>query len=329
MKVLSISPSFGHFDKSPLGLLEQSGFEVDLWPASEQLTMDEVLMRVAAYNALIPGTFPITAELLDAAPKLKLLALASAGFDNIDLKAATERGIVITNCPAANHQAVAELAIGFMFALARKITHADAEVKVGGWPRLVGRQIGGKTLGIVGMGRIGKEVAKMALALGMKVVAFDIFPDKAFSKQFGVKFCDLKELMALADFVSLHVVSTDKTAGMIDEKMLREMKPTAYLVNLSRGRVLDESALYKVLSDGAIAGAGLDVFVDEPPSPDHPLLTLSNVITTPHMGGYTYEAVSNTGMTCAHSIIDFYCGRIPENIVNQAAFEMYTQKQQK
>lgn len=320
-KVFSISPSFGKYDKSPLELLKQNGFEVDLWPASERLTMDEAKVRVANYNVLIPGTFSVTAELLDAAPNLKMLALASAGFDNIDLDAATERGILVTNCPAANHQAVAELAIGFIFALARKIVYADTEVKNGRWSGIFGYQVTGKTLGIVGMGRIGKEVAKIAVAMGMRVIAFDIYPDTEFSKQYDVKYCDLQEVISNADFVSLHVVSNEKTAGLINEKMLRKMKPSAFLINLSRGRVLDESALYKVLSDGAIAGAGLDVFVDEPPSPDHPLLTLQNVITTPHMGGYTYEAVSNTGMNCAHSIVDFYSGQKPNNVVNNAVLE--------
>ncbi len=296
--------------------MEQKGFSINLLQEGEKLTTEYISSRLHEYDALIPGTYPITAELLNAAPNLKIIAMAGAGTDHIDLVAATERGIVVTNVPGTNNKAVAELAMGFIFSLARDIVKADSEVKRGKWPRIIGHQVEGKTLGIVGMGQIGKETAKMAKALGMRVLAFDAFPDMEFSCHYDIEFCELGELMESADFISVHVPLMKETEGLIDEKKLRVMKPTSYLVNLSRGRVVDESALYKVLSEKVIAGAALDVFAEEPPNKS-PLLSLPNVFTTPHMGGYTYDALQEIGMGCALSIVDVLSGRKPKNIVNK------------
>jgi D-3-phosphoglycerate dehydrogenase len=314
-KIWSISPSFGRFVKSPITYLEQNGFSIDLLHEKEKLTLEHVLSKVQAYDALIPGTFPVTAEIINSSPNLKIVAMAGSGVDHIDIDAATKRGVMITNVPGTNSKAVAELAIGFVFALAREIVLANNEVKHGKWHYITGRQVGGKTLGIVGMGKIGKELAKLALSLNMKVIAFDAFPDIEFSSLHGIEFCELEELMKFSDFISIHVPLIKETDGLIDEKKLRAMKPTAYLMNLSRGRVVDESALYNVLSEKAIAGAALDVFAEEPPQKS-PLLSLANIITTPHMGGYTYEALHEIGMGCARSIVDLFNGRKPENIVN-------------
>jgi D-3-phosphoglycerate dehydrogenase len=315
-KIWSLSPSFGHVIKSPIIFLEENGFVVDLLVKNIKLRMEDALLTIPEYDALVPGLFSITAELMDAAPNLKIIAMAGAGVDHIDVAAATKRGILVTNVPGTNNQAVAELAIGFVFALSRNIASADKEVKAGSWPRITGQEVKGKTLGIVGMGQIGKEVAKMALSLGMKVLAFDAFPDHEFAKRYKVKFFHLQELMPLADYVSVHVPLLKETTGLINEKMLRSMKPTAYLINLSRGRVVEESALYKVLKEKTIAGAALDVFAEEPPI-NSPLLSLSNAVTTPHMGGYTFEALQQIGMGCARNIADYFDGITPENVVNK------------
>lgn len=319
-KIWSISPSFGHFIKSPVVYLEKNGFSVELLRDNEKVTIDSATEKIKGCAALIPGTFPITEALLNTSNNLKIIAMAGTGVDHIDLSAATRKGIVVTNVPATNNKAVAELAMGFIFTLARNIVQADRDVKRGKWPRVTGRQVGGKTLGIVGMGQIGLELAKLAISLGMKVLAYDAYPNAEVALKVGFVFCELKTLMIESDFVSVHVPLTNGTKNLIDEKSLHLMKPTAYLLNLSRGGVVNEMALFNVLSENLLAGAALDVFVDEPPK-NSQLLGLSNVITTPHMGGYTYEALEEIGMSCARGIVDLFNGKKPANVVNDEVFE--------
>lgn len=319
-KIWSISPSFGHFIKSPLTYLEQNDFVIELLRENEKVTFDYALEKIKDCVALIPGTYPISEELINAASNLKIIAMAGTGVDHIDIAAATRKNVVVTNVPATNNKAVAELAMAFVFALARNIVQADSDVKRGQWPRITGRQVGGKTLGIVGMGQIGLELAKLAISLGMKVLSYDAYPNAKFSKEFGFEFCDLDLLLSSSDFVSVHVPLTKQTKNLIDENNLRKMKSTAFLLNLSRGGVVNELALYNVLSQKLLAGAALDVFIDEPPK-NCPLLGLSNVISTPHMGGYTYEALEEIGMTCARGIVDLCNGKTPANIVNKELYK--------
>ncbi len=318
-KIWSTSPSFGFYAKEPVAFLEDKGYVVELVSPSSKLSEEEALATVADCAAVISGFFPITRKLMEAAPELKVVAMHGAGVNHIDVAAASERKIMVTNAPGMNRNAVAELAVGLYLSLARQIPATHIEVQQGGWPRVIGSQILGKTLGLVGLGAIGKTVAEKAMSMGMKVVAFDMMPDQAFVEKAGIQMLTLPELMASADYVSVHVPLTPDTEALVGYEELAAMKPTAYLANLSRGKVVDEEALYRILSEKKIAGAALDVFADEPPA-GNPLLGLDTVITTSHMGGYTIEALTDVGMSCAQSIVDCLEGRKPEYLVNADAF---------
>ncbi|MCG8566180.1 MAG: phosphoglycerate dehydrogenase [Desulfobacterales bacterium] len=315
-RVWSLSPSFGHTPTPALDYLADKGCEVALYPAGERPVMDAVLKEIDRYDALVPGLFPITAEVVNAAKKLKVISMAGAGFSHIDLEAAARKGIMVTNAPGTNHHAVAELAIGFVFALARDIAGANHAVKSGQWPKFVGSQIRGKTLGVLGTGLIGKEVALRGLGLGMSVVAHDLFEDTAFAKAHGISYLPLDQVLACSDFLSIHMPLTPETRGIIGADALSAMKPSACLINLSRGSVVDETALCRALKDKEIAGAALDVFENEPPG-DNPLLGLDNLLATPHMGGYTREALESVTMICAENIVNALEGRTPDHLLNQ------------
>jgi D-3-phosphoglycerate dehydrogenase len=315
IKVLSTSPTFGYYVQEPVDYLKTRGSTLDLVPQGKKLSQEELIQAIGEYDAAIVGVEKITASIIQAARKLKVIAKHGAGVDNIDVKAASGRGIVVTSAPGANSDSVADLTMGLFLSLARRIPFADQSIRTGGWPRLVGSQIFRKVLGIIGLGDIGKKVAKRAAGFEMKVNAYDVFRDEAFAQQWGITYLPLDELLATADFISIHVPSIPATFKMIGERELRLMKKEAFLVNISRGDVLDEEALYRVLKERSIQGAALDVFSSEPPK-ESPLLTLDNVVLTPHMGAYTYEALRETGMICVQGIVDIFEGRRPRFVVN-------------
>ncbi len=318
-KIWSTSPSFGFFNSKPINFLESRGYRVDLFPQNKKLSNAEALSLITDCDAVVSGLFPITRELITAAPRLKVIAMHGVGVNHIDVAAASEKKIAVTNTPGLNRHAAAELAIGLYLSLARRIPSTHQKVKEGQWPLVLGTQIMDKTLGIVGLGMVGKTVAQRAMAMGMKVVAYDIMPDQTFADETGTRFLPLLRVMAEADFVSIHVPLMPTTTGLIGEKELTAMQPKAYLVNLSRGKIVNEQVLYRMLADRRIAGAALDVFEIEPPV-GNPLLDLDQVIVTSHMGGYTMEAMSAVGMTCAQSIADVLEGKRPEFCVNSEIF---------
>lgn len=210
---------------------------------------------------------------------------------------------------------MADLTFDLFLSLARSIPFADRTVKEGKWPRLVGVQVNGKVLGIIGLGQIGKKVATRASGFDMKILAYDVVKDEAFAKQCGITYCSLNELLANADFVSIHIPLIPTTRGLIGERQLKLMKKDSFLVNISRGEIVDEEAIYQALKEERIRGAALDVFSCEPLG-ESPLLKLDNVISTPHMGGYTLEALKETGMICVRGIVDVLEGRQPQFAVN-------------
>ncbi len=313
--ILSTSPTFGYYANEPLEYLRNHGCKVDLVPQGKKMYEEELRENIRECNAMIVGVEHITAAIIQASKKLKVIAKHGAGVDNIDLEAASGKGIVVFSAPGANSEAVADLTIGLFLSLARNIPFADRSVKGGGWPRIVGTQLNGKVLGIIGLGQIGKKVAKRALGFDMRVLAYDVFKDESYSQKSGITYLSLDEVLSKSDFLSIHVPLTLSTRRLIDERKLRLMKEGAFLVNISRGDIVDEEALYQVLKEGKISAAALDVFYQEPPK-ESPLLTLDNVIVTPHMGGYTFEALKETGMICARGIIDVLEGRRPQFIVN-------------
>ncbi len=313
-RIVSTSPSFGKFVSEPIELLRRSDCEVELRP--DLKTESDIAKNLKDADAVIVGFEPITAKVVTAARKLRVVAKHGAGVDNIDLGAATEAGVLVLSAVGVNSEAVAEFTIGLFLALARSIPAADRQVRTGGWPRIAGAELAGKTLGIIGLGQIGRLVAARLAAFDMRILAYDAFQTPEAAHKLGVELTPLDSVLAEADYVSLHVPLTDRTRGMIGADQLRRMKKGAFLVNVSRGGIVDEQALYAALKARELGGAALDVFETEPPG-QSPLFELENFIAAPHMGGYTIEAVTETGMVCARGILDALGGRKPDTTVNK------------
>ena len=260
----------------------------------------------------------VTASLLSAAPRLVVVGRAGVGVDNIDVSAATERGVYVVNAPLGNIVAAAEHTIALALALLRKIPEADRAIRAGEWTRskLIGRELRGKTLGLVGIGRVGSEVARRAAGFEMKVIAHDPFATEASARAAGATLVELDELFARADVISLHTPLTDKTRGLINAASLAKMKPTAVLINASRGEVVDAQALADALAAGTIAGAALDVFAPEPLAADSPLRSAPRTVLTPHIAGSTSEAQVNVAVDVVRQVLDILEGRPARYAVN-------------
>ena len=314
-RVLSTSPTFGFYVSEPVEYLKSHGCEVDLTPQGKKVTEQDLVNMGGRYDAMIIGLEKVTASVLQASAKLKAVAKHGAGVDNIDVKTATDRKVVVLSAPGTNADAVADLTIGLFLSLARSIPWADRSVKQGGWPRVVGVQMNEKVLGIIGLGLIGKKVAQRATGFGMKILGYDVIKDEEFARKWGVTFVPLEEILKQADFISIHVPLIPSTRRLIGSKELQQMKKDAFLVNISRGDIVDEEALYQALKEKRIRGAALDVFSQEPIGAS-PLLQLDNLISTPHMGAYTVEALRETGMICVRGIVDVLEGKVPQFAVN-------------
>jgi phosphoglycerate dehydrogenase-like enzyme len=270
---------------------------------------------LARADGWIAGLETIDSAVLDVAPRLRVIARYGVGIDNVDLDAARRRGIAVTNTPGANAESVAELTIAFVGALARSVVPASAAVRTGGWPRVEGVGIAGKILGLLGLGAIGREVARRGRALGMEVLAHDpaLTPDEI--RATGAEPASAEEVVARADFLSLHVPVLPETRGMVDAQLLARMRPGAFLINAARGELVDEEALADALESGHLAGAALDSLTAEPPPPDHRLLALHNVIVTPHVGAHTDAATIEMGRGALADCLAVLDGRPPRNPV--------------
>lgn len=293
-RVLIGSRSFGKAAPEHIERLRQAGCEVVPNTQGRAYRAAELIEALAGVDAMITGTDELTAEVINAADQLKTIAKHGVGLDNIDVAAAKARGIVVTATPGAIQDSVADLALALLLALARQIIPAHNSTQAGGWQRLQGWELRDKVLGLVGLGRIGQEVGRRAQAFGMRVIAFDPYPDQAFALQHKVDFVPLDELLRTADVVSIHAGGVEGDAPLIGATELRLMKPTAVLINTARGYLVDEAALTTALAGGRLAGAGLDVFGTEPPT-GSPLLELDNVVLTPHIGGQTEEGLLRMG----------------------------------
>jgi len=320
LKVLVTSTSFGKMVKEPVELLSNQSYEIIWNKLGRPLKEKEVMERVKGIDAYIAGLDDITARAIEAADKLKVISKYGAGVDNIDIKAATKKKIVVTNTPEANTEAVADLTFGMILAIARYIPQADRSTKQGEWRKFFGRGISGKTLGIMGMGRIGKAVTRRAKGFRMKVIYWDCRRETNIEKEAQAEYVDLRTLLQKSDFVSLHLTLTKETTGLIGKEELKLMKPRAFLINTARGPIVNENALYECLRDKVIAGAAVDVYSNQPPK-DSSLLSLDNIITTPHMGAYTYESIMNMGMMSVKNVIDVLNKRRPKHVVNPEVYE--------
>ena len=275
-----------------------------------RLMSADVVVNVQRFN-----TFD--RALLEVLPRLKLLALFGTGTDKVDLAAATDLGIVVTNTPAATSISVAELNMGLLLDVARSITFSDHKVREGVWHSEFGMQLRGKTIGLVGLGAIGGEVAGMAKAFGMRVIGWSFRNDPERAARLGVDLVDLDELLRTADVISLHVRNTPEAAGMIGRREIDLLKPGAILINTARAAIVDQGALIEALNTGRIAGAGLDVHMEEPLPPDNPWVKMDNVVLTPHSGAMTRDAFDQEAVIGVDNVAAFLEGK-PTNVVNPA-----------
>ncbi|MDQ3812839.1 MAG: phosphoglycerate dehydrogenase [Armatimonadota bacterium] len=282
------------------------------------LKEDELVAEVPRYDALmVRSQTKITRPVIEAASKLQIVGRAGVGVDNIDVDAATERGVIVVNSPAGNTVAVAELTLGMMLALVRRLVPASLSMARGEWKRskFLGNQLYGKTLGVIGVGRIGVEVTRRAQSFGMKILGYDPFLTSERARQLNIEATTIDEILKRSDFISLHVPLTKETKNLINRESIATMKDGAYIVNCARGGVIDEAALYEALKSGKLGGAGLDVFEQEPPQ-DSPLRELENVVLTPHLGASTEEAQVEVALDVARQIVEVFSGRPPQSAVN-------------
>lgn len=314
MKVICTSPSFAKYDKTPIEDLQKHGFEYLSFPAD--VSLDELKPHLSDTVAIIVAFTQINELFLSLAPNLNIVCKHGVGVDNIDLAATQKHQIWVTNVPNANKHAVADFALTLLLGAARQLPQACAKTKKGEWPRIFATDAYGKTIGILGLGNIGKQVALRAKGFNMQILAYDPYPDLDFAKQHAIQFVSLDQLTEQSDFISIHMPLIESTHHLFDLARIKTMKKSAFLLNLSRGGIVDERDLYHALSQNMIAGAASDVFVEEPLT-SHPLFTLDNFIGTPHIAGYTDGAVSAIGTMCVQNIINTILnGKRPENVVN-------------
>jgi glyoxylate reductase len=299
--------------------------DVFVWPDDEPPPHDELVRRAAESDALLTLlTDPIDATVLDTGKRLRIVAQMAVGYDNIDVAAATERGVLVTNTPGVLTETTADLAFALLLATARRVVEGDRLVRTGGWKTwhpsfLLGRDVHGATLGIVGLGQIGLAVARRARGFDMRILCHDRVPNPGAEAEVGSEHVDLERLLRESDFVSLHVPLSPETRHLIGERELSLMKPTAVLVNASRGAVVDQQALYAALKDGRIAAAGLDVAEVEPIPLDDPLLTLNNVVITPHVGSASVATRAKMAEMAVESILQAFRGETATHCVNPEA----------
>ncbi len=297
-------------------VLKNAGLELVYHGLPAQLEEEQLLAALDGVEASLAGSEPYTARVLAAHPRLRVIARVGVGYDAVDVEAATRQGIAVCIAPGTNQGSVAEHTFALLLALTRQLVPQHLGVKAGAWPRGTTVPLRGQTIGVAGLGRIGKAVASRALAFEMNVIAHDPFPDTTWAAQHGIPLVSFEELLRRSDVVTLHMPAMPQTARIINARTLALMKPTAFLINTSRGAVVDEAALYEALKAGRLAGAGLDVFEKEPPG-DNPLLRLDNVVLTPHTAGGDWRSRDEMALSAAQAIVSLYRGEWPaEKVVN-------------
>ncbi|OYT43905.1 D-glycerate dehydrogenase [Candidatus Bathyarchaeota archaeon] len=309
--------------------LLKSKFEVEVWPEETPPPKSLLIEKVKEIDGLCCLlTDKIDKEVIEAAGEnLKVISQVAVGYDNIDVEAATRKGIYVTNTPGVLTDTTADFAFALLMATARRIPEADRYVRGGKWKipwglmMFLGQDVWGKTIGIIGLGRIGSAVARRAKGMNMRVLYYDIRRNEKLEREIGAEYVDLETLLRESDFVTIHVPLLPSTYHLINEERLRLMKPNAVLINTSRGPVVDEKALYKALKEGWIWAAGLDVWTEEPTDPKNPLLKLDNVVATPHIASASIETRTKMAFLAVENIIAALEGRVPPNLVNKEVLE--------
>ncbi|QUH03639.1 phosphoglycerate dehydrogenase [Saccharopolyspora erythraea] len=309
---LITTPTFGRFSPEPWEILDAAGSTAVRPHETRAMHADELLAGVPDADALIVGMDQVTAEVIEAGSRLRVIAKHGVGVDNIDLDAARARGIPVVFAPGSNSRAVAELTFGLMIAAARRIAAAHTAVVAGDWPKLYGPELAGRTLGIIGFGRIGRLLAGYAQAFGMTVLGYDPFLDDGELTERGVRPVGFSECLAASDFVSLHLPAEPGRPPLLDQRALRTMKQGACLVNAARGGLVDETALAELLHSGHLGAAALDAFATEPLT-DSPLRTAPNLLLTPHIGACSHEANRDMGVMVAEDVARVLRGELPHH----------------
>lgn len=313
-RVLVTARAFWVSGQEAEAALEAAGCEVVRSARPGPLSEEELIAELAGCQGVIGSSDPYNARVFAACPELKIVARCGVGTDSVDMKAATEAGVVATNTPGAMSEAVADFAFGMMLCIARNLHEGHALMRSGGWNELRGSSVYGKTLGLVGVGRIGRAVAQRAQGFRMRVLAYD--PALADSGAEGLEFTDLETLLRESDYVSAHAPATPETIGMFDATKFRMMKPTAYFINTARGALVNEADLIAALESETIAGAALDVYSKEPLPADHALRRAPRCLLEPHNAFNALESTQEMSRQSAVSVLDLYKGRRPDNVCN-------------
>lgn len=302
--------------KQGIEILKRSGLDVDVRTGMKPEELKEVIKD---YDGLIiRSATKVTAEIIEVATRLKVIGRAGSGLDNVDKIAATKKGIVVMNTPGGNTITTAEHTIALLFAVARQIPQAVQSMKQGRWEKkkFMGVELYQKTIGVLGIGNIGSQVARRCLSLGMNVLAYDPFLSDEKALELGVKKVDLQELLRTSDFITIHTPLTPETKNLINRDTIAKMKDGVRIINCARGGIVNEKDLHEALESGKVAGAALDVFEEEPCPPDHPLVKHPNVVCTPHLGAATFEAQENVAIAIAEQVVDYLVQGVIRNAVN-------------
>lgn len=302
-KILITPRSFGKSSSKPLDLLKEKGYEVVQNPYGRIMTRQEMMKHIVDVDGIIVGVDPLDREVLACGKRLKAISKYGVGTDNIDVEYAKEKNIPVMRTVGANAEAVADFTFALMLAVARRIVEIDAGCRKLNWNKITSIEVHGKTLGLIGLGAIGKKVARRAAGFDMKVLAFDTFKDEVYAKENGITYVTLEELLKESDFISLHLPLTEETRNLISYEQFKVMKPMAVLVNTARGGIIDENALLWALKEKRIWGAGIDVFEEEPPK-NSELLKMDNIVIGSHCAASTYEAIEKMGMMAAENLIE-------------------------
>jgi len=301
-KDLTSPSSFGQIDTQPSDLLKQNGFKIINNPYGRKLTEDEVIELAKDCIGIVAGVEPLTKRVMDSLPNLKCISRVGVGMDSVDLDYAKQKGITVVNTPDGSTRSVAEMTIAMTFALLRRIPQADCDIKNEIWKKQTGNLLYGKIIGVIGLGRIGRMVAKMFKALGNDVIGYDLYPDQEWMAANKVKLIGLKKLLQTSNIITLHIPENSEKRSLIGKKEIAAMKKNSFLINLSRGGVVDEKSLYEALISKQIKGAAIDVFSKEPYSGN--LTKLDNVVLTPHLGSYAAEGKLQMEIDAVNNLIN-------------------------
>lgn len=311
--------------QAAIELMRGAGCEVILPPKLGPLAAEELRPALGGIDAVLASADQYSRQVLSSADasRLKIISRWGVGYDSIDVAAATELGVVVAYTPGLLNETVADYTWALLLGMARRIHVVDADMRQGSWKAAWGHDIGGKTLGVIGCGRIGQAVARRATGFNMRVLGYDVAPAPEASAR-GIEFVPLDTLLAQSDFVTLNAALTPQNRGMIGEAQLRSMKPAAYLVNSARGALVDEAALARALREGWIAGAALDTFLEEPLAPNHVFRQTPNLLLSPHQASFGRETGERVSLCAARAILDLLGGKRPELVVNPAVFDAPT-----